>query len=493
MKGKRIVLGITGSIAAYKACLIIRGLIKAGAEVQVVITPAGKEFITPITLSALTHKPVISEFFSQRDGTWNSHVDLGLWADAMLIAPCTASTLGKMANGIADNMLITTYLSMKAPVFIAPAMDLDMYQHPSTQQNMERLKSFGNHIIEPASGFLASGLEGKGRMEEPERIVEYLEAYPRPVPKGKGEAYPRPLPERRGGAYPQPLPERRGEAYPQPLPERRGDIAGKKVLITAGPTYEKIDPVRFIGNYSSGKMGFALAEECARRGAEVTLVAGPVALPTPTTEEGAGTIHRIDVESCEEMYQAATTAFKTCDAAILCAAVADFRPETQAKEKIKREPTPDPSLKGGEKPTPSPSLKGGEEPTPDPSLKGGEDANNIAPSKMRGNSGYSEDGLTLRLVANPDIAAALGQMKTEKQVLVGFALETNDEEVNAKKKLEKKNLDFIVMNSLQNKGTCFQSDENQISIISPNGQRDYEKKSKQEVARDIIDELAVRL
>ena len=466
LKGKRIVLGITGSIAAYKACLIIRGLIKAGAEVQVVITPAGKEFITPITLSALTHKPVISEFFSQRDGTWNSHVDLGLWADAMLIAPCTASTLGKMANGIADNMLITTYLSMKAPVFIAPAMDLDMYQHPSTQQNMERLKSFGNHIIEPASGFLASGLEGKGRMEEPERIVEYLEAYLRPLPKGKGEAYPRPLPERRG------------EAYPRPLPKGKGDIAGKKVLITAGPTYEKIDPVRFIGNYSSGKMGFTLAEECARRGAEVTLVAGPVALSTPTTEEGAGTIHRIDVESCEEMYQAATTAFKTCDAAILCAAVADFRPETQAKEKIKREPTP------------SPSLKGGEEPTPSPSLKGGEDANNIAPSKMRGSSGYSEDGLTLRLVANPDIAAALGQMKTEKQVLVGFALETNDEETNAKKKLQKKNLDFIVLNSLQNKGTCFQSDENQISILSASGKKDYEKKTKQEVAKDIVEELA---
>ena len=457
LKGKKIVLGITGSIAAYKACLIIRGLIKAGAEVQVVITPAGKEFITPITLSALTHKPVISEFFSQRDGTWNSHVDLGLWADAMLIAPCTASTLGKMANGIADNMLITTYLSMKAPVFIAPAMDLDMYQHPTTQQNMERLKSFGNHIIEPASGFLASGLEGKGRMEEPERIVEYL-----------------------------------NESLSTAPSKMRGNsglmMAGKKVLITAGPTYEKIDPVRFIGNYSSGKMGFALAEECARRGAEVTLVAGPVALVTTSPN-----IHRIDVESCEEMYQAATTAFKTCDAAILCAAVADFRPEQQAKEKIKREPTPDPSLKGGEEPTPSPSLKGGEKPTPDPSLKGGEDANNIAPSKMRGNSGYSEDGLTLRLVANPDIAAALGQMKTEKQVLVGFALETNDEETNAKKKLEKKKLDFIVLNSLQNKGTCFQSDENQISIISPNGQRDYEKKSKQDVARDIIDELAVRL
>lgn len=409
LKGKRIVLGITGSIAAYKACLIIRGLIKAGAEVQVVITPAGKEFITPITLSALTHKPVISEFFSQRDGTWNSHVDLGLWADAMLIAPCTASTLGKMANGIADNMLITTYLSMKAPVFIAPAMDLDMYQHPSTQQNMERLKSFGNHIIEPASGFLASGLEGKGRMEEPEIIIEKLDKFFRGERlKVKGE---------------------------------RIDLKGKKVLITAGPTYEKIDPVRFIGNYSSGKMGFALAEECARRGAEVTLVAGPVALPTPTTEEGAGTIHRIDVESCEEMYQASTEAFKNSDAAILCAAVADFRPATQATQKIKRE----------------------------------------------------KDDLVIRLEPTHDIAAALGQMKRKNQVMVGFALETNDEETNAKKKLEKKKLDFIVLNSLQNKGTCFQSDENQISIISPNGQRDYEKKSKQDVARDIIDELAVRL
>lgn len=437
LKGKKIVLGITGSIAAYKACLIIRGLVKAGAEVQVVITPAGKEFITPITLSALTHKPVISEFFSQRDGTWNSHVDLGLWADAMLIAPCTASTLGKMANGIADNMLITTYLSMKAPVFIAPAMDLDMYQHPTTQQNMERLKSFGNHIIEPASGFLASGLEGKGRMEEPEIIIEKLDKFFRGEKQEEQKAW-------------------QNHALQESQEE---GMSGKKVLITAGPTYEKIDPVRFIGNYSSGKMGFALAEECARRGAEVTLVAGPVSLACSEA------IHRIDVESCEEMYQAATEAFKGSDAAILCAAVADFRPETQAKEKIKREPTPDPSLKGGE------------------------DANNIAPSKMRGNSGYSEDGLTLRLVANPDIAAALGKMKTEKQVLVGFALETNDEESNAKKKLEKKNLDFIVLNSLQNKGTCFQSDENQISIISHEGQHDYGKKTKQEVAKDIISEM----
>ena len=437
LKGKKIVLGITGSIAAYKACLIIRGLVKAGAEVQVVITPAGKEFITPITLSALTHKPVISEFFAQRDGTWNSHVDLGLWADAMLIAPCTASTLGKMANGIADNMLITTYLSMKAPVFIAPAMDLDMYKHPSTQENMQRLKGYGNIIIEPASGFLASGLEGKGRMEEPERIVAILE-------ESLGEA-----PSKMRGssglekAWQNHALQESMEAQKawqnhalQESPE--GGMRGKKVLITAGPTYEKIDPVRFIGNYSSGKMGFALAEECARRGAEVTLVAGPVALPTPTTEEGAGTIHRIDVESCEEMYQAATEAFKNSDAAILCAAVADFRPATQATQKIKRE----------------------------------------------------KDDLVIRLEPTHDIAAALGQMKTEKQVLVGFALETNDEEMNAKKKLQKKNLDFIVLNSLRNKGTCFQSDENQISILSASGKKDYEKKTKQEVAKDIVEELA---
>ena len=410
LKGKKIVLGITGSIAAYKSCLIIRELVKRGAEVQVVITPAGKEFITPITLSALTQRPVISDFFSQRDGTWHSHVALGLWADAMLIAPCTASTLGKMANGVADNMLITTYLSMKAPVFIAPAMDLDMYAHPTTQQNMERLKGFGNIIIEPQSGFLASGLEGKGRMEEPERIVGYLE-------KALGEQA-----------------------------EASCELAGKKIMITAGPTYEKIDPVRFIGNYSSGKMGFALAEECARRGAEVTLIAGPVSCKISILNSQ---ISIINVESCQEMYDAATKAFPQMDAAILCAAVADFRPAEVASEKIKRE-----------------------KPTSDPSQKGG------------------EDGMTLRLVPNPDIAAELGRMKREGQVMVGFALETNDEEKNAQHKLEKKNLDFIVLNSLRNEGTCFKSDENQISIISRDGQKDYEKKPKTEVARDIVDELS---
>ncbi len=396
LKGKKIVLGITGSIAAYKSCLIIRGLIKRGAEVQVVITPSGKEFITPITLSALTHKPVVSEFFSQRDGTWNSHVDLGLWADAMLIAPCTAATLGKMANGIADNMLITTYLSMKAPVLIAPAMDLDMYRHPSTQANMRTLQGYGNWIIEPQTGFLASGLEGKGRMEEPDAIVDYL------------------------------------DRFFEDTESQVQDLQGKRIMITAGPTYEKIDPVRFIGNYSSGKMGFALAEECLKRGAEVTLIAGPVSL---SCSKG---IHRIDVESCQEMYDAATHSFATQDAAILCAAVADFRPAEAADRKIKRE----------------------------------------------------KDDLSLRLVPTNDIAAALGKVKQDWQRIVAFALETNDEEENAQKKRKKKNADFIVLNSTRNPGTTFRTNDNQITIISEQGKKEYEKKPKAEVARDIIDELA---
>lgn len=417
LKGKKIVLGITGSIAAYKSCLIIRGLIKRGAEVQVVITPAGKEFITPITLSALTHKPVVSEFFSQRDGTWNSHVDLGLWADAMLIAPCTASTMGKMAHGIADNMLITTYLSMKAPVFIAPAMDLDMYKHPSTQANMKTLLGYGNHIIEPEVGFLASGLEGKGRMEEPDIIVECLDRFFDEQAQQNAET---------------------DEAASENCKEKESDkldLKGKKIMITAGPTYEKIDPVRFIGNYSSGKMGFALAEECCRRGAEVTLVAGPVSLSCSEA------IHRIDVESCEEMYQAATKAFASTDAAILCAAVADFKPSEIADRKIKRE----------------------------------------------------KDDLELRLVPTYDIAAALGKMKQKHQRIVAFALETNDEEANAQKKRKKKNADFIVLNSTRNPGTTFRTDDNQITIISEEGKKEYEKKPKTEVARDIINELAYLL
>ena len=392
LKGKKIVLGITGSIAAYKACLIIRLLVKQGAEVQVVITPAGKEFITPLTLSTLTKRPVVSEFFDRRDGSWHSHVDLGLWADAMLIAPCTASTLGKMAHSIADNMLITTYLSMKAPVFIAPAMDLDMYAHPSTQENISKLQGYGNKIITAGSGFLASGLEGKGRMEEPEQIVRILDEY---------------------------------------FDETAHDLEGKKIMITAGPTHEKIDPVRYIGNYSSGKMGFALAEECRKRGAEVTLITGP------TNRNCNKAINRIDVESCQQMFDAASEAFTTCDAAILCAAVADFRPETCAENKIKRE---------GE--------------------------------------------MTIRLMPNPDIAAALGKKKTDKQKIVGFALETNNEVSNAKDKLKRKNFDFIVLNSMRNEGTCFGSDDNKIRIISEDTDTEYDKKPKDEVAKDIINRLA---
>lgn len=397
LKGKKIILGITGSIAAYKACYIIRGLIRQGAEVQVVITPAGKEFITPITLSALTSKPVISEFFAQRDGTWNSHVDLGLWADAMLIAPATASTIGKMANGIADNMLITTYLSAKAPVFVAPAMDLDMYAHPATQKNLEILRSYGNYIIEPGTGELASHLVGKGRMEEPENIIRVLDEFF----------------------------------------SANGELQGKKIMITAGPTYEKIDPVRFIGNYSSGKMGFALAEECARRGAQVTLIAGPVQLKTQHSR-----IRRIDVESAGEMSVASKKYFAEADAGILCAAVADFRPEVVADKKIKRE---------------------------------------------------KEEELTLYLQATEDIAASLGALKGKNQLLVGFALETNNEQQNAEGKLERKNFDFIVLNSLNDAGAGFRCDTNKISIIDRKGRTDYPLKSKTEVAQDIIDRLSDEL
>lgn len=394
LSGNKIVLGITGSIAAYKACYIIRGLIKQGAEVQVVITPSGKEFITPVTLSALTHKPVISDFFAQRDGTWHSHVDLGLWADAMLIAPCTASTLGKLAHGIADNMLVTTYMSMKAPVFIAPAMDLDMYAHAATQENLKKLSAAGNHIIEPQSGFLASGLDGKGRMEEPDKIVRMI-----------------------------------SEWFDNETSLRQ--LTGRHIMITAGPTYEKIDPVRFIGNYSSGKMGFAIAEECLRRGANVTLIAGPVNL---SCSEG---IRRIDVESCEEMYEAALKVFPDTDAAILAAAVADFKPEQQCDRKIK----------------------------------------------------HDKGNMTLHLKTTTDIAASLGKLKTERQCLIAFALETDNEEQNAMHKLKSKNADFIVLNSMRNKGTCFQSDNNQITIIDSDRKKQFPIKSKIEAAGDIVDEM----
>ena len=392
MKGKHIVLGITGSIAAYKACQLIRLFVKAGAEVQVVITPAGKEFITPVTLSALSSNPVISEFFAQRDGSWHSHVDLGQWADVMVIAPATAASIGKMANGIADNMLITTYLSMKAPVFVAPAMDLEMFAHPSTQQNLDRLRSFGNYIIEPASGELASHLIGKGRMEEPEVIFDHIARF-----------------------------------FAQQQGEKR------RVLITAGPTYEKIDPVRFIGNYSSGKMGYALAEECAKRGWEVELVSGPTKL-----EVKHPNIRRTDVESAKQMYESATSLFPSCDAAIMCAAVADFTVASVAGEKIKR----------------------------------------------------GESGLELNLVPTQDIAAALGAQKRADQRLVGFALETANELAHAQEKLCRKKLDFIVLNSLNDSGAGFQHDTNKVTIIPAAGTPvPFELKSKTEVAKDIIDYL----
>lgn len=394
LKGKHIILGITGSIAAYKAACLLRLLIKQGAEVQVVMTPAGKEFITPVTLSSLSGKPVVSEFFTANTGEWHSHVDLGLWADALLIAPATASTIGKMAHGIADNMLVTTYLSCKAPVFVAPAMDLDMFAHPSTRHNLDLLRSYGNHIIEPASGELASHLIGKGRMEEPENIVAVLDRFF----------------------------------------DRGRSLAGKRVLVTAGPTYEKIDPVRFIGNYSSGKMGFALAEACAEAGAEVTLVAGPVSLNT-----AHASIHRIDVESANEMYRAAVEAYEHADVAIMCAAVADYAPETVSDVKLKR----------------------------------------------------SGEERVLRLKPNPDIAAELGRRKRAGQYLVGFALETNDEESNARLKLAKKNLDLIVLNSLRDAGAGFRCDTNKVTVIGREGEPvEIPCKPKTEVAADIVELLA---
>ena len=394
LQGKHIILGISGGIAAYKSVYLLRLLIKAGAEVQVVITPAGKEFITPVTLSALSGKPVVSEFFTANTGQWNSHVDLGLWADAMVIAPATASTIAKMANGVADNMLITTYLSAKAPVFVAPAMDLDMFAHPTTTRNIDLLRSYGNHIIEPTSGELASHLVGKGRMAEPESIVAHLNQF---------------------------------FAATQ-------DLAGKNVLITAGPTYEKIDPVRFIGNYSSGKMGYAIAEEAARRGANVTIVSGPVSIKAQHPS-----IKVIGIESAREMHQHCTQLFPAMDIAIMCAAVADYAPAQQFDAKIKRE---------------------------------------------------KDEIPTITLVKNPDIAADLGKMKTPGQKLIGFALETNDEEANAQAKLAKKNLDAIVLNSLRDKDACFGTDTNKITIFFANGNnKQYPLKPKAEVAKDIIDSI----
>jgi phosphopantothenoylcysteine decarboxylase/phosphopantothenate--cysteine ligase len=392
LQGKKIILGVTGSIAAYKSAHLVRLLVKQGAEVKIIMTSLAKEFITPLTLATLAKNPILVDFFDPTNGNWNSHVDLGLWADAYLIAPATANTIGKMATGVADNLLLTTYLSAKCPVFVAPAMDLDMFSHPATQRNLQSLRLIGNQIIEPASGELASGLEGKGRMEEPENIVRYLDDYFTPKP-----------------------------------------LLGKRILITAGPTYEKIDPVRFVGNYSTGKMGFALAEVCAQQGAEVCLIAGPVQLATKHQN-----IERIDVESAEEMYSAVLSRFYGMDGAILCAAVADFTALDVAPEKLKRE----------------------------------------------------KDNLVLELQPTRDIAAAVGEMKLESQFLIGFALETNNEEANAASKMERKNFDFIVLNSLQDAQAGFGYDTNKISILFRSGdKKEFELKNKTSVAQDIVSEI----
>lgn len=399
LKGKKIILGVTGSIAAYKSALLLRMLVKEGAEVQVLMTSAGKEFITPVTMSALSGKPVLGEFFNTGDGTWHSHVDLGLWADAMIVAPASANTIGKMVNGICDNLLLTTYLSAKCPVFIAPAMDLDMYGHPSTQLNLEKLISYGNIVIEPGSGELASGLFGKGRMEEPIEIVKKLTSY-----------------------------------FSNTISPLLPSLAKKKVLVTAGPTFEHIDPVRFIGNHSSGKMGYALAETLAEHGAFITLVSGPVAISTEHPR-----IKVVKVVSAQEMYEAATSCFKDMDVAVSCAAVADYTPKSISSKKLKR----------------------------------------------------VENTLILELEATKDIALELGRMKQSNQVLVGFALETNDGLENAKQKLIKKNLDFIVLNSLEDKGAGFGVDTNQITLINrDNKVSKFPLKSKRDVAHDIVANIA---
>lgn len=393
LHGKKIIVGITGSIAAYKAASLIRLLVKQGAEVKVIMTPLAKEFISPLTLATLAKNPILVDFFDPTNGSWNSHVNLGLWADAYLIAPATANTIGKMANGIADNLLLTTYFSAKCPVIVAPAMDLDMYAHPATQKNLDTLRSYGNLIIDAASGELASGLDGKGRMQEPEEIAKYMEN----------------------------------------LFAEKKKFNGKHVLITAGPTYEKIDPVRFIGNYSSGKMGFALAQCCAEQGALVTLISGPVQLNINHPN-----IKRINVESAEEMFQAASKSFPNTDISILCAAVADFTPKTKADYKIKKK----------------------------------------------------DSEFNIELTQTKDIAAELGKLKTSKQVLVGFALETNNEEQNAQEKLIKKNLDFIILNSLQDEKAGFQHDTNKITIISKDGSKTaFELKDKILVAKDIVNHI----
>jgi phosphopantothenoylcysteine decarboxylase/phosphopantothenate--cysteine ligase len=399
LSGKKILIGVTGSIAAYKTAVIIRLLIKEGSEVKVVMTPLAKEFITPLTLATLTKNPVLTDFFNPTNGDWNSHVDLGLWADAFMIAPASANTIAKMASGIADNLLLTTYLSARCQVFIAPAMDLDMLNHPATRNNIETLKSFGNIIIEPSTGELASGLIGKGRMEEPEMLVAVIKDHFDSSVKKK-------------------------------VPRRLKD---KTILVTAGPTYEPLDAVRFIGNYSSGKMGFALAEVLASFGARVILVSGPVSLK-PNNRN----IDYFPVHTAQEMLSTCLSFFEKTDGAILTAAVADFRPKYPVTNKIKRK----------------------------------------------------SENMVVELEPNPDVAAELGKLKQPGQFLAGFALETDNEMTNAKEKLKKKNFDFIMLNSLQDKGSGFNGDTNKITIIGKNNKTTrFELKSKHEVAADIVNYL----
>lgn len=397
LKDKNIILGITAGIAAYKSAFLCRLLIKEGANVKVVMTPNATEFITPVTMATLSKNTVLIDFFKHDDGAWNSHVDLGLWADLMLIAPATASTMGKMANGIADNLLITTYLSCKAPVMMAPSMDLDMFQHPSTKRNMETLESYGNILVEPTEGFLASGLEGKGRMEEPEQIVEKVIEFFSSKKK-----------------------------LQKPL-------INKSFIVTAGPTYEKIDPVRFIGNFSTGKMGYAIAETLAEYGAKVVLISGPVNI-TPKHPN----IECIKVMSAQEMYDESLKYFPNTDGAIMSAAVADYTPESISDKKIKR----------------------------------------------------NTSDLSIQLKPNPDIAASIGAIKAENQIVVGFALETDNELENAQKKLLKKNLDFIVLNSLKEEGAGFGHDTNKITIIDKSNKIEkFQLKTKKEVSLDIVNKI----
>lgn len=396
LKGKKILLAISGGIAAYKMNYLVRDFVKKGAEVKVILTPSAENFVTKVTLSTLSKNAVYSDFYDQ-NGTWNSHVELALWADVLLVAPCTANTLAKMVHGICDNLVVATYMSAKCPVFIAPAMDLDMYAHPSTKENLEKAERFGHHIIPAEFGELASGLEGQGRLAEPETILQKIEDF-----------------------------------FTQNHSE---NLEGKTVLITAGPTYEAIDPVRFIGNHSSGKMGFSLAEEAVKRGAKVILISGPTSQKTSTKNIE---IHR--VTSAKEMYDEVFKYYEKVDIAIASAAVADYAPKIVAKEKIKK----------------------------------------------------SEEEFTIELVKNPDILKTMGEKKTH-QFLVGFALETQNEEENAKSKLQKKNLDMIVLNSLRDEGAGFQKDTNKVKILTHSEQKEFSLKSKDEVAKDILDFVEIQL